>query len=123
MELIMTLDEFESLNTLETSTSEEKDDEFSIPLDISDIISICKDFNSLGWQIQNQVENILEVGVEEAIRSGNVKKESLPRIKFFLRKICGNAYFGDAVSQAQDCIRLIQDYEEAHQIRHVSNFN
>jgi len=119
----MTLDEFESLNTLETSTSEEKDDEFSIPLDISDIISICKDFNSLGWQIQNQVENILEVGVEEAIRSGNVKKESLPRIKFFLRKICGNAYFGDAVSQAQDCIRLIQDYEEAHQIRHVSNFN
>lgn len=119
----MTLDELESLNTLETSTSEDKDDEFSIPLDISDIISICKDFNSLGWQIQNQVENILEVGVEESIRSGNVRKESLPRIKFFLRKICDNAYFGDAVSQAQDCIRLIQDYEEAHQIRHVSNFN
>ena len=119
----MTLNEFESLNTLETSTSEEKDDEFSIPLDISDIISICRDFNSLGWQIQNQVENILEVGVEESIRSGNVKKESLPRIKFFLRKICSNAYFGDAVSQAQDCIRLIQNYEEAHQIRHVSNCN
>lgn len=119
----MTLDEFESLNTIETSTSEEQDDEFSIPLDISDIISICKDFNSLGWQIQNQVENILEVGVEESIKSGNVKKESLPRIKFFLRKICDNAYFGDAVSQAQDCIRLIQDYEEANQIRHVSNFN
>lgn len=119
----MTLDKIESLSTLETSTSEEKDDEFSIPLDISDIISICRDFNSLGWQIQNQVENILEVGVEEAIKSGNVKKESLPRIKFFLRKICGNAYFGDAVSQAEDCIRLIQDYEEAHQIRHVSNCN
>jgi hypothetical protein len=123
MELIMTLDEFESLNALETSTSEEKDDEFSIPLDITDIISICKDFNSLGWQIQTQVENILEVGVEEAIKSGNVKKESLPRIKFFLRKICGNAYFGDAVSQAQDCIRLIQDYEEAHQIKYASNYN
>lgn len=119
----MTLDEFESLDTIETSTSEEKDDEFSIPLDISDIISICRDFNSLGWQTQQQVENILEVGVEESIRSGNVKEESLPRIKFFLRKICGNAYFGDAVSQAQDCIRLIQDYEETHKIKHVSNFN
>lgn len=119
----MTLNEFESLDTIETTTSEEKDDEFSIPLDISDIISICRDFNSLGWQIQQQVENILEVGVEESIRSGNVKKESLPRIKFFLRKICGNAYFGDAVSQAQDCIRLIQDYEEVNKIKYASNFN
>jgi hypothetical protein len=119
----MTLNEFESLTVIDTSTSEEKDDEFSIPLDISDIISICRDFNSLGWQIQQQVENILEVGVEESIKSGNVKQESLPRIKYFLRKICDNAYFGDAVSQAQDCIRLIQDYEEAHQIRYVSNYN
>ena len=119
----MTLNEFESLTVIETSTSEEKDDEFSIPLDISDIISICRDFNNLGWQIQQQVENILEVGVEESIKSGNVKKESLPRVKYFLKKICDNAYFGDAVSQAQDCIRLIQDYEEKYQIRHVSNYN
>lgn len=119
----MTLNEFESLTEIETSTSEEKDEEFSIPLDISDIISICRDFNSLGWQIQQQVENILEVGVEESIKSGNVKKESLPYVKHFLRKICDNAYFGDAVSQAQDCIRLIQDYEEMHQIRYVSNYN
>jgi hypothetical protein len=123
MELKMTLNEFESLTVNETSTSEEKDDEFSIPLDISDIISICRDFNSLGWQIQQQVENILEVGVEESIKSGNVKKESLPRIKHFLKKICDNAYFGDAVSQAQDCIGLIQDYEEKYQIRQVSNYN
>lgn len=119
----MTLNEFETLDVIETTTSEEKDDEFSIPLDISDIISICKDFNSLGWQTQQQVENILEVGVEESIKSGNVKKESLPRIKFFLRKICGNAYFGDAASQAQDCLRLISDYEEAHKIKYVSNYN
>ena len=119
----MTLNEFESHTINDTTTSEEKDDEFSIPLDISDIISICRDFNSLGWQIQQQVENILEVGVEESIKSGNVKKESLPRIKFFLKKICGNAYFGDAVSQADDCIRLIQDYEEKYQIRQVSNYN
>lgn len=119
----MTLNEFESLDVIETATSEEKDDEFSIPLDISDIISICKDFNSLGWNTQQQVENILEVGVEESIKSGNVKKESLPRIKFFLRRICDNAYFGDAASQAQDCLRLIQDYEERYQIRYASSYN
>jgi len=119
----MTLNEFESLAVIETTTSEEKDDEFSIPLDISDIISICRDFNNLGWQIQQQVENILEVGVEESIKSGNVKKESLPQVKHFLRSICKNAYFGDAVSQAQDCIRLIQDYEEKYQLRYASNYN
>lgn len=119
----MTLNEFESLELIETTTSEEKDDEFSIPLDITDIISICRDFNSLGWKIQQQVENILEVGVEESIKSGFVEQKSLPQIKRFLKKICENAYFGDAVSQAQDCIRLIQDYEEKYQVRHVSNYN
>jgi hypothetical protein len=123
MELIMTLNEFETLSLIETETTEEKDEEFSIPIDISDIINICKDFNSLGWQIQQQVENILEVGVEESIKSGFVKQESLPHIKYFLRRICDNAYFGDAVSQAQDCIRLIQEYEEKYQVQRVSNYN
>lgn len=112
----MTLSEFETLAVIETSTSNDKDDEFSIPIDISDIISICKDFNSLGWQVQNQIENILENGVEESIKSGNVKQESLPRIKYFLHRICGNAYFGDAVSQSQDCLLLIQNYEEKYKV-------
>ncbi len=119
----MTLNEFENLTLIETTTSEEKDDEFSIPLDISDIISICKDFNSLGWQIQNQVEHILEVGVEESIKSGFVKQQALPHIKYFLFKICRNAYFGDAVSQAQDCIKLIQQYEEKYKIMYASEAN
>lgn len=119
----MTLNELETLDVIETNTNEEKDDEFSIPIDISDIISICRDFNSLGWQIQQQVENILEVGVEESIKSGFVKQESLPHIKRFLRKICDNAYFGDAVAQARDCIELIHNYEEKYQIKYVSNYN
>ena len=120
----MTLNEFETLSLIETSTSSDaKDDEFSIPIDISDIISICKDFNSLGWQVQNQIENILEVGVEESIRSGNVKPESLPRVRYFLRRICGNAYFGDAVSQAQDCLLLIEQYEEKHQLQYALTSN
>ena len=118
----MTLNELETLDVLEL-TSEEKEEEFSNPLDISDIISICRDFNSLGWQIQQQVEHILEVGVEESIKSGFVKQESLPHIKRFLRKICNNAYFGDAVSQAQDCIELIHNYEEKYKIQYASNYN
>lgn len=119
----MTLNEYKTLDLIETTTSTDKDEEFSIPLDISDIISICRDFNSLGWQVQNQIENILEVGVEEAIRAGEVKQESLPRIKYFLRRICGNAYFGEAASQAEDCLKLITQYEEKHKISYYSKSN
>lgn len=104
-------------------SSEEQEEEYSIPLDISDIISICREYNKLGWQIQNQVENILEVGVDQSIRSGIVKKESLPHIKSFLTSICRNAYFGDAVSQAQDCIALIEEYESAHSLPMASGLN
>lgn len=120
MELHMNARELE-LTDVSTTSSEEE--EYSIPLDISDIITICREFNKLGWQIQQQVENILEVGVEEAIKSGNVKKESLPHIKSFLRCISQNAYFGDAVSQAQDCIKLIQQYEEKYKLPLVSGLN
>jgi hypothetical protein len=119
MELHMNAQNLDTL-TLVSSTSNENDDEYSIPLDISDIITVCREFNKLGWQIQNQVEQILEVGVEESIKSGHVKRESLPHIKSFLRTISKNAYFGDAVSQAHDCIKLIQAYEEKHKIVYVA---
>lgn len=108
----MTAHQLKFLKLPEIVTTAEQEEEFSIPLDISDIISICREYNKLGWQIQQQIENILEVGVEESIRSGNVKQEALPHIKSFLKAICSNAYFGDAVSQAHDCIKLIQEYEE-----------
>ena len=88
------------------------EEEFSIPLDISDIINICQEYHKLGWQIQSQVENILENGVEEAIQQGMVKRSSLPHIKGFLNSICNNPYFGDAVSQAKECIELIKIYED-----------
>ena len=119
---MMTLNEYESftVSSVETST---QDDEFSIPIDISDIISICKDFNSLGWQIQKQVENILEHGVEDSLGSGNVKQQSLPLIKYFLHKIVSNPYFGDASSQARDCLVLIKHYEEKHKIQYISKSN
>ncbi len=107
--------------TASITTSNDKDEEFSIPLDISDIINICREFNKLGWQIQNQVENILEVGVEESIKSGIVKQQSLPHIKSFLRAIGKNAYFGDAVDQAHDCIELILEYEDKYKISYINS--
>lgn len=119
----MTAHELDVLSLGKTTTSNDQDEEFSIPLDISDIINICREYNKLGWQIQNQVENILEVGVEESIKSGNVKRESLPHIKSFLHSICSNAYFGDAVSQANDCIQLISEYESTHKVTYVSQAN
>ena len=89
------------------------DEEYSIPIDISDILSICREYNKLGWQIQNQIESILELGVAEAINKNIVKKESLPHIKSFLKSICKNAYFGDAVNQADECIFKIKEYESS----------
>ena len=102
-----------NLDTLSYLNAETVDsnDEFSIPLDISDIINICREYNNLGWQVQNQVEQILEVGVEESIKNGFVKKESLPHIKEFLVRIHANPYFGEAGLQANDCINLISKYE------------
>lgn len=111
----MTAHELKTLALTETTLISEKEEEFSIPLDISDIISICREYNKLGWQIQQQVGNILEVGVEESIKSGIVKREALPHVKSFLTAIYGNAYFGDAAQQAQDCIMLIKEYEHKYQ--------
>lgn len=95
---------------------QEVEEEFSIPLDISDIINICKEYNKLGWQIQTQVENILENGVEESIKSGLVKKESLIHIKSFLKSIGKNVYFGDAIFQAEECIYKINIFLENHYV-------
>lgn len=108
----MTAQDLETLTLVSsTTTSSQQEEEYSIPLDISDIIAICREFNKLGWQIQNQIENILEVGVEESIKSGTVKQQALPYIKNFLHAISRNAYFGDAVAQAEECIHLISAYE------------
>lgn len=119
----MTARELDVLSLGKTTTSNDQDEEYSIPLDITDIINICREYNKLGWQIQTQVENILEIGVEESIKCGSVRRESLPHIKSFLTAITNNAYFGDAASQANDCIKLILDYEAKYKIAYVSKDN
>ncbi len=92
----------------ETSGNE---DELEIPIDLSDILTVCKEYHKLGWKIQSQVENLLELGIDESIQQGIVKVESLPHIKDFLTSICDNAYFGDAAYQANECIALIEHFE------------
>lgn len=122
----MNAHEFELLSLTEdtaTNNNPKEDELFSIPLDISDIINICREYNKLGWQIQTQVENILELGVDESIRTGHVKKESLPHIKAFLKCISQNPYFGDAGTQALDCLSLLRDYEEKNKANFISPCN
>ena len=106
---------------LEAKTSNEE--EYQSPIDISEIISICQEYAKLGYQIQQQVENILEIGVQEAISNGSVKQETLPFIKVFLHSIANNVYLGDACIQADDCIELICQYEMKNKITYGSKFN
>lgn len=116
------VNELNTLALIEETTTDQSE-ELDIPIDLSDIISICREYNKLGWQIQQQVENILEIGVEEAIKSGYVRKESLPFIKSFLKAIAQNVYFGDAVSQADECVKLIQQYEMINKIKYEERYN
>jgi len=105
------------LASADTTAHAEKDDEYSIPLCMDDIITICQQYSVLGYNIQQQINSIVDVGVEESIRSGVVKLGSLSHIKDFLRAITSNAYFGDAASQADDCISAIKQYEGKQQTK------
>jgi hypothetical protein len=81
-----------------------------IPIDINDIIEVCTEFNKLGKDLQNQTKSLFELGVEESIKNGSVKINSLPLIKSFLIQIGDNFYFGDASDQAYGFIFLIDKY-------------
>lgn len=101
----------------------EDEEEFSIPLDMSDIIHICQEYTKLTSQIQQQIEVISEIGVEESIKCGHISLESLPSIKRFLNAIRNNQYFGDAANQAKSCLFLINQYEENLNKKHLSSLN
>jgi hypothetical protein len=92
-------------------TSRNDSEYTDIPLSIDDILSICKEYQQLGWQIQNQVEQIMDLGVEEAINTKIVQLESLPHIRSFLEKIKDNPYFGEAGGQSQECIFKIKSFQ------------
>lgn len=98
------------LELLETTNEEE----YSIPLDITDILFICQEYSRLGLNIQNQLEQILDCGVNSSIEKGIIKEESIPHIKDFLTKITQNAYFGDAISQAREYLYLLGTQQVAN---------
>lgn len=104
-----------TLNKLKLNLNKETTEEtFSIPLNVSDILDVCKEYTKLGWKVQSQVESIMDIGIDEAIKSGTVTVASLPHIKDFLQQISQNPYFGDACDQAIDCIHLIELFEDAN---------
>jgi hypothetical protein len=105
---------FEHIDIAAIQQAATSNDDFSIPLCMDDIISICKDFSQLGNQVQTKIEDMLELGVEEAIGSGKVDQKYLPYVKFFLSKITENPFFGEARDQAQDCLRSIYLFETTH---------
>ena len=112
----MTINEIKFLTEESPSV---KDEELTIPLDISDIISICKEFSKLGYKIQNQVESIIEVGVTESIKLGIVDETSLLHIEDFLKQIVKNPYFGEAVLQAEDCLYVIKSHKLATKTKKI----
>jgi hypothetical protein len=84
------------------------------PISMFDIISICREYNKLGYQMQSQVDQLLELGIQDAIKTRVVSAAALPHIKSFLQQVIRNPYFGEAVDQATDCVRLIEDWQDAH---------
>jgi hypothetical protein len=105
--------------TLHTEVTEKEEE--SIPTDMSDIIKVCKEYALLGMNIQSQIDNLLEFGVERSISKSLVKKESLPFIKEFLKSITENVYFGDAVDQADEVIVLIDRYLNKNKVNILNN--
>jgi hypothetical protein len=87
-----------------------KDDEFDIPLDISDILEICQEYNSLGFQLQGNLQNILEEGVEAVIASGKLNRKFIPFIIGFFDKLSKNAYLGDSAYQAKQLVEVLTQY-------------
>jgi hypothetical protein len=100
-----------TLSLVEASASLEEKETLDIPIDIGDIIGVCKEYSALGWQIQTQIEAIKEFGLEDGVKRGSVKAQSLPLIRDFFKKIVENAWFGDAAEQAYELIMLIDDLE------------
>lgn len=101
-----------SKNKLVNSTADEYT--LDIPIDISDILTVCREYSQLGWQMQQQLEYVMEVGIEEAISSGKVNANVIPLMRDFLRVICQNAFFGDASDQSYQAIMMLDDYVAKH---------
>src|ERR1700735_3175830 len=100
-----------SSKALSLATFSTTDEQYDNPLCIDDILIVCREFATLGWSLQQQVEAVLELGITEAIQTNAIKQESLPHIKSFLQRIVSNGLFGEACLLAQDCLNEIVVWE------------
>lgn len=94
----------------DTNAKFDLNEQYDIPIDVSDLLTLCKRFSQLGWKIQSQVEYVVENGLEEALESGVITADSLPHIRSFLKLICENVYFGDAADQCLDVLTKLDDF-------------
>jgi len=88
-----------------------------VPLDLSDLLTLCKEYSRLGFNLQNQVEILIDCGVETAINQRLIARSSLPHIRAFLKTIEQNALFGDSSLQANELITAIDFYAHKNPIQ------
>ena len=88
------------------------EDEFSSPIDMSDVLEICLEYSKAGPKIQNQINMIWEEGLDYSLDL--IEKENIPFIINFFNKISNNPLFGDASSQAKDVVEKLNLYSKKY---------
>jgi hypothetical protein len=83
------------------------ENEFSIPLNLFEIIDICKEYNNLNTYLQKQISNIMSEGISHCIENKLVDQKSFPELISFFEKIINNQYFGEARDQAIECVQVM----------------
>jgi len=81
-----------------------KDDEFDIPLDISDFIDICKIYSKMG-DYQYFIDELAETKQVES-----VPVSVLPMMISFFEKLSQNPYFGDAATVSREFSNKLKKY-------------
>lgn len=98
-------------SALATSTAS-PEEALDIFTEMTDILTICKEFAVMGYNIQQQTELVVSLGIEEAISSGKVSIAAVPHIRAFLNAMANNEFLGLAASQALDHIVAIDRYQD-----------
>ena len=102
-----------SVNKLNGSVENVEETKLDLPTDIGDILEVCEQYTMLGFNIQQQIKWLLEIGIDEAIQEGKVNVEALPHIRSFLENITEKMY-GDVIDQSFEVIMMIDNYELKH---------
>lgn len=58
-------------------------------MELYDLIQLCKKYSRMGWAVQQQLDNILDMGLAAAIEEGKVNPNALDIIREFLGDVAG----------------------------------